>query len=167
MNPGPSVAGDPQEDTTPHVIFVCTGNICRSPMAEKLLQQYLKNTQIRVHSAGTSSWHVGDPMDTRAAQVLSTRACDTNHIARRVSNRDLDSGLIVALALEHRAKLLEKGAPPDRVRLLAEFHPELDANFSIPDPVSGTLRDFEMVADLISDSLPQLAREIEPLWRQA
>lgn len=145
------------------VTFVCTGNICRSPLGEKLLRQYLGVPTVAVRSAGTSSWHVGEPMDPRAARVLAQRGCDTAHTARRIDQADLRSDLIIAMAGEHASTLIKKGVPASKVHLLAEFHPNLEDCYGIPDPMRGTLRDFENVAELISESLPLLSTTIETI----
>ena len=84
-----------------NVVFVCTGNICRSPIAEKILAAEVEAAgladRVRVTSAGTGHWHIGQPMDERAAQVLAERGYDTAHSARQVDSEILSADLLVAL----------------------------------------------------------------------
>ena len=86
---------------TVHVVFVCSGNICRSPIAEKVFAAELERAGlaegVRVTSAGTGGWHVGDPADERAAAVLRAAGYPSDHRARQVDAETLGADLIVAL----------------------------------------------------------------------
>ncbi|MGL5442925.1 MAG: protein tyrosine phosphatase, partial [[Mycobacterium] stephanolepidis] len=88
-----------------HVTFVCTGNICRSPIAEKMLAHQLAERgladRVRVSSAGTGDWHAGQPADERAASVLAEYGYPTDHRAAQVDDDHLSADLIIALARNH------------------------------------------------------------------
>ena len=97
-----------------HVVFVCSGNICRSPIAEKVFAAELERAGlaegVRVTSAGTGGWHVGDPADERAAAVLRAAGYPSDHRARQVDAGTLGADLIVALDDTHRRALARAGA---------------------------------------------------------
>jgi low molecular weight protein-tyrosine phosphatase len=137
------------------VIFVCLGNICRSPMAEVVFRHDLRHAGVRgvvVDSAGTGGWHVGDPMDRRARAVLQDHGYDPAHTAKQFtptlfSERDLvlamDEGNV--RTLRRLAPAAEPGAP---VRLFREFDPDAES-LEVPDPYYGARDDFvEVLAQL-------------------
>ncbi|MGW0041126.1 low molecular weight protein-tyrosine-phosphatase [Rhodococcus sp. NPDC003348] len=142
-----------------HVTFVCTGNICRSPMAEKILLGYLIDAgladAVRVSSAGTGDWHVGDDADHRTTEVLATHGYPTGHRAAQVGRDHLGADLVVALDRGHERALAHLGVPTDRRRLLRSFDPDADGD-SVPDPYYGDLDDFELVREQIEAAIPGL-----------
>lgn len=145
------------------VLFVCLGNICRSPMAEGILRQMAeeKGWAIGVDSAGTGYWHVGEPPDRRAIRCLSAHGIDISGLrARQVSAEDFHRfDLILAMDasnLEALKKMYRSGTEPQLFTRFCGLHePE------IPDPYYGDDRDFELVYQLlhngISKILPKLA----------
>lgn len=110
-----------------HVTFVCTGNICRSPMAEKMFAHQLRQRgladAVRVTSAGTGNWHVGSCADERAAGVLRAHGYATDHCAVQVDDDHLNADLVVALGRNHLRILQQLGVDPDRIRMLRSFDP--------------------------------------------
>ncbi|MDQ4117343.1 MAG: low molecular weight phosphotyrosine protein phosphatase [Actinomycetota bacterium] len=146
------------------VCFVCTGNICRSPIAEKILVAELAGAglsdRVRVTSAGTGSWHVGEPMDKRAAEVLTGSGYDTKHIARQVDAEVLGADLIVALDASHLSALRRTVPEPDRVRLLRSFDPDAADDAEVPDPYYGGPDGFTEVVDMIRAAMPGLVEYI-------
>ena len=119
------------------VVFVCTGNICRSPMGEKVLQRHLEDAGlgdgVTVTSAGTGPWHEGEPADPRAVNVLEKAGYSTSHVAHQITDDDLSADLLVALDSGHARDLRRLGADPERVRLLRSFDPGADSD-DVPDP---------------------------------
>src|SRR3954447_15058979 len=87
------------------VVFVCTGNICRSPIAEKVFVHELEQAgladAVRVSSAGTGDWHVGAPAEEGAAPLLLAGGYRVEHVARQVDAEQLDADLVVALDRSH------------------------------------------------------------------
>lgn len=147
------------DEQTLHVTFVCTGNICRSPMAEKMLAHQLAQrglaNRVRVSSAGTGHWHAGQPADKRAVDVLAAHGYPTAHRAAQVADDHLDADLILALARNHLRLLLQLGADPDRVRLLRSFDPQSGRGAQdVEDPYYGDHGDFEDVLRVIEAALP-------------
>lgn len=144
-----------------HVTFVCTGNICRSVMAEKMFADQLKRRgldgAVRVTSAGTGNWHVGSCADERAARVLQSHGYSTDHSAAQVDTDHLDADLVVALARNHLRMLRHLGVGEDRVRMLRSFDPRSGAHApDVDDPYYGDADDFEKVFAVIEAALPGL-----------
>jgi len=139
-----------------HVVFVCSGNICRSPIAEKVFAAELERAGladgVRVTSAGTGGWHVGDPADGRAAAVLRAAGYPSDHRARQVDAEALGADLIVALDDTHRRALCDVGA--SRVRLLRSFDPTAPEGAEVPDPYYGGDDGFDEVLAMIQAAVP-------------
>jgi len=138
------------------VVFVCSGNICRSPIAEKVFAAELERAGlaegVRVTSAGTGGWHVGDPADERAAAVLRAAGYPSDHRARQVDADTLGADLIVALDDTHRRALSRAGA--GQVRLLRSFDPAAPERAEVPDPYYGEDAGFDEVLAMIRAAVP-------------
>jgi len=144
------------------VLFVCTGNICRSPTAEGVLKELARkeNLQLHVESRGTHDYHVGEPPDERAQHHAKGRGYDLSALrARRVSSRDFaDFDLILAMDRGH-LKMLERICPPAHRPKVRLFVPGRD----VPDPYYGGPEDFEQVLDLVEAACRGLLTEIKAL----
>ena len=144
-----------------HVTFVCTGNICRSPMAEKMFAHQIDqrglSPLVRVTSAGTEGWHAGSGADTRAVRVLRERGYPTRHRAAHVSADHLSADMVVALGRNHFQVLADLGVDPDRLRMLRSFDPRSAVHASdVKDPYYGRQADFVYTFDVIEAALPGL-----------
>jgi protein-tyrosine phosphatase len=144
-----------------HVTFICSGNICRSPMAEKMFAHQINERgladAVRVTSAGTGGWHAGDPADSRAARVLSGHGYPSAHRAAQIDNEHMAADLVVALGRNHVRMLHDLGVPADRIRMLRSFDPKSGAHaLDVEDPYYGTHDDFEDVFTVIEAALPGL-----------
>lgn len=147
-----------------HVCFVCSGNICRSPMAALVFSEHLSRAglaeRVRVTSAGIGSWHVGDPADERAARTLTRAGYPTAHVAAQVDDQHLDADLLVAMDSGHRrelrALLARRGEDPDRVVMLRSFDPSANGDLDVPDPYYGTRQGFTEVLAMIESAVPGL-----------
>ena len=141
-----------------NVVFVCTGNICRSPIAEKVFVHELEQAgladAVHVSSAGTGNWHVGSSADERAAAVLRAAGYQTDHIARQVDADQLSADLVVALDHSHRRALQSMVPEPDRVRLLRSFDPDAPPGAEVPDPYYGDDDGFATVLRMIKAAMP-------------
>lgn len=109
--------------------------------------------RVRVTSAGTGSWHVGDGADPRARRVLSAHGYPSSHVAAQVSDEHLSADLLVALDGGHASALRRLGA--DEVRMLRSFDPDADDE-DVPDPYYGDYADFVEVLGLVEAAMPGL-----------
>lgn len=149
------------------ILFVCMGNICRSPTAEgvfrRLVQERAPHLPLEIDSAGTHDYHVGEPPDSRAVAAAGRRGIDLRSLrARQVSDEDFEHfDLIVAMDRLNQVTLLER-APPDahgRIRLFMEF--ARDGNVQdVPDPYYGGPLGFEQVLDLAGQAAAGLLDEV-------
>ena len=147
------------------VLFVCTGNICRSPAGEGIFQHYVTQAGhadgIRIDSAGTIDYHAGRPADARMQAVAKKRGYALNSIARQVTRSDIDDfDLVVAMAVENLETLdYVAGKRLPHVRMLGSFLDDSDdpvMGRSVPDPYYGGDAGFEEVVDMIEAACPAL-----------
>ena len=149
------------------VLFVCMGNICRSPMAEGVFRQRVEEAGLgdRVHidSAGTHAYHVGEPPDPRARETASRRGIELEALrARRVTREDLTLfDYVLAMDQDNLAILQELAEPAqhERIRLFMEFAPEMKVR-EVPDPYYGGQGGFDQVFDLVEAAADGLLEEI-------
>lgn len=144
-----------------HITFVCSGNICRSPMAEKMFAHQIAERglsgAVRVSSAGTGNWHVGSGADERAVRVLRERGYPTEHRAAHVGDDHLSADLVVALGRNHVRILTDWGVDGDRLRMMRSFDPRSGAHaLDVEDPYYGDHADFEETFTVIEAALPGL-----------
>ena len=144
-----------------HVTFVCSGNICRSPMAEKMFAKQISERGlgdvVRVTSAGTGNWHAGEGADLRAKRVLRDHGYPTAHRAAQLDDDHLSADLVIALGRNHQRLLRELGVDNSRLRMLRSFDPRSGAHTpDVEDPYYGDHRDFETTFIVIEAALPGL-----------
>lgn len=148
------------------VVFVCTGNICRSPMAESMARRAFHDAgigdEVTVSSVGTGGWHVGNGMDPRAAAELESHGFDTAHSAAQLSGSDHSADLVVALDSGHRSHLLAEGVDAERVRMLRAYEPGADGP-DVADPYYGDHSGFTITRVQIAAALPGLVAEVRDL----
>lgn len=151
-------------DVPRRVLLVCTGNICRSPMAEGIFRQRAaaQGLNIEFDSAGTHSYHVGEPPDPRARRVAKARGVDIDGLrARRIEASDFArfDRVLVADRANLNALNARLGAGAHSAELLLA-HAGIDPQGEVPDPYYGEVSDFESCFDL----LDQVARKLLSLW---
>lgn len=138
------------------ILFVCLGNICRSPTAEAVVRalaaRELPEVGLEVDSAGTAAYHVGEPPDPRMQAAAARRGYELKALrARVVEPRDFERfDLILAMDREN-LEVLHRRAPEqarERVRLFLEFSPDSEPR-EVPDPYYGGANGFEEVLDLV------------------
>jgi protein-tyrosine phosphatase len=162
-----------QETTAPaptkrvSVLFVCMGNICRSPTAEGIFRKHVTDAGladwIHVESAGTHAYHAGAPPDHRAQAAAARRGVTLTHIrARRVSGEDFETfDYIFAMDKDNLGELLERAPEEHRpkVRLFLDFTGTGPAA-EVPDPYYGGASGFELVLDLVEQASQRLLERI-------
>jgi protein-tyrosine phosphatase len=151
------------------ILFVCLGNICRSPIAEGMFRHIANQAgaghRFFIDSAGLGSWHVGHPPDERAQQALEARGIEISGLrARQVTAEDFDKfDLILPMDRANRQGLL-KLAPNDRqdkIHLLMEYAPHLGVR-EIPDPFFGGTEGFDYVCQLVDAACRGLLHTLTP-----
>lgn len=153
------------------VLFVCTGNICRSPTAEGVFRAHVQRAgladRIEADSAGTHGYHIGEPPDPRAIAHAKRRGYDLEGLrARRVKAEDFEAfDLVLACDRGHHGLLrrLADTSEHGRIAMFLDYAPELGFD-EIPDPYYGTGADFERVLDMVERAseglLAALARKL-------
>jgi protein-tyrosine phosphatase len=150
-----------------NILFICMGNICRSPTAEAVFRHYVESAglsdHIRIDSAGTHDYHVGDPPDARAQRAAKQRGYDMSDLRGRQVDEDDFRSFDYVLAMD-RANLaiLERITPRDsdtQARLFLEYSRH-HAEREVPDPYYGGTEGFERVLDMIEDASQGLLQEI-------
>jgi protein-tyrosine phosphatase len=145
------------------VTFVCTGNICRSPMAEHIFRRHAEEEEgldVEVDSSGIGHWHVGASADERTVATLRKAGYRSAHRARQFEAAWFDRyDLIIALDQGHRTDLVRM-APDEsaraKVRLLREFDPAARGDLDVADPYYGRKSAFEQVREQIEAAVPGL-----------
>jgi protein-tyrosine phosphatase len=155
------------------VLFVCLGNICRSPAAEGVLQSLIEQRglthRVRVDSAGTAGYHIGKPADARMLAAASKRGINLTSRSRLVVPADIgDFDLILAMDRDNYRELLSMATDHrrDHIRMLSDF---LDASWprEVPDPYYGGDDGFEFVLDMLEAACPAVLEAVGESHRQA
>ena len=149
------------------VLFVCTGNICRSPTAEGVFRHLIEEAglghAIESASAGTHGYHIGEPPDPRSIAAAKRRGFDLSaQRARRVMAEDFHAyDLILAMDRDHFAHLesLRPNNARAEVKLFLEYHPD-SKHADVPDPYYGGPDGFEQVLDMIEHASKALLHQI-------
>lgn len=139
------------------ILMVCLGNICRSPLAEGILQSKLNQSYI-VDSAGTGNWHSGEKPDERSITVAARHGIDiSNQRARQIKPNDFDCfDLILAMDSANYSDLLRLAGYAEqkaKIRMLT--------GSGVPDPYYGDLSDFENVFEILDRATDELIKELK------
>lgn len=148
------------------ILFVCLGNICRSPLAESVFRHLVRERGIEdrfvIDSAGTSGYHAGDPPDARSVQTARSRGIEVTGTSRQITPADLQHyDYVIAMDGENLRNIEElPGAGDDvRIHLLREWDPEAPGA-DVPDPYYGGPRGFEQVQDIVERSCEALLESL-------
>ncbi|WP_271010313.1 low molecular weight protein-tyrosine-phosphatase [Paucibacter sp. B51] len=152
------------------ILFVCMGNICRSPTAEAVLREQLRahglTQRCEVDSAGTHGYHVGEPPDPRSQAHARQRGIDMSKLrARQVQSSDFAHfDLLLAMDADNLALLRQRcpaDQPQSKLRLLTDFCQRQSAR-AVPDPYYGGHEGFEQVLDIVEDACEGLRLQLFP-----
>jgi len=149
------------------VLFVCLGNICRSPTAEGVFRKFVVEAglaeSIHIDSAGTHAYHIGEPPDRRAQETAERRGIDISGLrGRRATETDLDEfDYVLAMDREnlHHLLAISRDHQRERIRLFLEFAEELEEK-EVPDPYYGGPSGFDRVMDMIEEASAGLLADI-------
>jgi protein-tyrosine phosphatase len=149
------------------ILFVCTGNICRSPTAEGVFRDLAARAglseRVEVDSAGTHGYHIGEAPDARSCATAAARGFDLSMLrARRVSAHDFETfDLILAMDREHLARLeaLRPNSARAEIKLFLDFHPKHQGR-DVPDPYYGGEDDFIEVIEMIEQTSAALIEHV-------
>jgi protein-tyrosine phosphatase len=167
------------DDAPFRIAVVCLGNICRSPMAQVVLEDRIKRAglddRVEVVSAGTGTWHVGEAMDRRAAKTLADAGYDpTRHTAQTFTiDWYAEHDLLLAMDASNRADMADQAPDVEatrRLRMFREFDPEAsEADDEVPDPWYGGDEGFAVVLEMVertADEIVARLPEIAPGLRR-
>lgn len=147
------------------VLFVCMGNICRSPAGEAVMRRFAEEFRVpvEVDSAGTHGFHVGAPADIRMKATAETRGYELTSVARQVTPQDLDEkrfDLVLAMDTDNHAILQQMaGGVCAHIRMFSDY---LDDRWpkDVPDPYYGDTADFERVLDMLEAGCPLILQTL-------
>lgn len=142
------------------VLFVCMGNICRSPTADAVFRHHVKAAQvdhlIEVDSAGTHAYHIGNPPDERSQHTALKRGYKMDDLrARAVETRDFEEFDYILAMDKENLQLLKQRSPQDyheKIRLFMHYGANYDGDTEVPDPYFGGHQGFELVLDMVEEA---------------
>ena len=155
----------PRSDGNYRIAVVCLGNICRSPVADVVLNARIEDAglagRVTVDSSGTGDWHLGDPMDRRAAATLTAEGYDpTAHRSRQFTAASADDyDLVLAMDRDNFADLRSLGVDPERLRLFRDFDP-MPGDGQVPDPFYGGESGFTDVLAMVQRAAIELTEQL-------
>jgi len=150
------------------IVFVCLGNICRSPTAEGIFQHLVNERELDpyfyVDSAGTSAYHIGEPANSKSQKLANEHGVELRSRARQFEKNDLEEfDLIVAMDRENLANIKSLDGSKDyeeKIVLLRDFDPN-PGDGEVPDPYFGGMDGFKNVFDIVKRSCKALLDELE------
>ena len=148
------------------ILFICMGNICRSPLAEGVFLHHCERRSIghhyEVESAGIGGWHAGDPADHRSRAVAMSNGIELVTRSRQVNSSDfVDFDLLIAMDEENVRDLIDLGCPESKIRRLMEYHPGSEHDH-VPDPYYGGDDGFELMYRLVDAAIIRFLDQHHP-----
>jgi len=149
-----------------HVLFVCLGNICRSPLAEIIVQGQAEkkglSSQFLFASAGTGDWHVGGLADVRSAQTATQHGLDLSlHRAQQITSNQVGNwDWFVAMDDDNRMNLLAMGVPENRLLMMRQFETDSSTILDVPDPYYGGADGFEDAYHMLCDNADSILEHL-------
>lgn len=141
------------------ILFICTGNICRSPLAHRLFEKLADERGVghrfEAESAGTGSWHVGQNADPRMRETARQRGWELSHYANHLTRQDMvyyDHLIVMDESHYAHCKRLAEENDIKKIKYLREFDPLKDNDMNVPDPYYGEQEGFDLVYDICERS---------------
>ena len=155
---------DMPDRTVTNILFICMGNICRSPLAEGVFLDRIGKLgvaqQFGVDSAGTGGWHAGSPPDPRSEEVARRNGVPLVSRARQVVRDDFESfDLLIVMDNDNARELEAMGCPREKIRLLLSFGGD-GPHEEVPDPYYGGADGFQLMYELIDGAVDHLLRHL-------
>jgi protein-tyrosine phosphatase len=152
------------------VVFVCWGNICRSPMAERVAERMAGEqglTGVEFTSAATSSEELGAPIDLRAEAVLREHGYRVDsHKAHRITREEIENAdLVIAMENIHVTRMMGLAPEASNVSLLTDYDPDAEPGSGVPDPWYGTAEGFYDTLTAIEAAMPGVLDRVRQLQR--
>jgi protein-tyrosine phosphatase len=146
------------------IVFVCTGNICRSPAAENVFREHARRAgllpDLAIDSAGTGDWHEGEGIDPRSVQALRAAGYAAEGYARGLRSGELPRhDLVVCMDRSHVREVIARGAPQDRVVLVREFDGGRSHD-EVPDPYYGGDAGFDEMIRMLEAAMEGLVARV-------
>ncbi len=155
----------PESTDQTGVLFVCLGNICRSPLAEGIFIHLARERGVldrfRVDSCGTGGWHAGERADPRSIAVAAKHGIELPSIARKFDPRrdPINFDWLIPMDRQNHRDLLDHGVPGEKLRLMLDYHPELKSG-EVPDPYYGGPDGFDKVYEMLRVSCERMIEEL-------
>jgi protein-tyrosine phosphatase len=155
----------PESTDQTGVLFVCLGNICRSPLAEGIFIHLARERGVldrfRVDSCGTGGWHAGERADPRSIAVAAKHGIELPSIARKFDPRrdPIKFDWLIPMDRQNHRDLLDHGVPGEKLRLMLDYHPELKSG-EVPDPYYGGPDGFDKVYEMLRVSCDAMLDEL-------
>lgn len=144
------------DNTKTSVLFVCLGNICRSPLADGIFTHLINQQglahKFHIDSCGTGAWHVDNPPDPRSILIAAKYNIDLTNLRARQFDSDTDPSKfdwIIPMDASNHRELIKQGTPKDKVRLMRTFDPTLTGKHDVPDPYYGGDDGFDKVYEML------------------
>jgi len=159
----------PQSTPLYRILFVCLGNICRSPAAEGILKQlaekHHRSDRLFVDSAGIGAWHIGQLPDPRMRKHGSLRGYDFNSRARQIKQADFDRFDMI-IVMDHNnyddvCSLARNEDDSSKVHMMSEYLQRYKGRATVPDPYYGGDAEFELALDLLEDGCEGLLKVLD------